>query len=301
MVLTIIISLSKVNLYGGDLETRLKRHVVKLSEEIGERNLSHYQNLEAAAEYITKVFQNYGYEVESQWYKVRGKTVRNIIVEKKGKKEEKIIIGAHYDSVSGSPGADDNASGVAGLLEISRLMADEDLERTIVFVAFTCEEPPFFFTRNMGSKVYARRCWSRKEKIIGMVSLEMIGFYTKEKRKRALPSRILSFLHPQVGNYVTLVGNISSKKLINRMSEGFKKHSDFPLLSVVVPELSPTAGWSDHSSFWSFGYHACMATDMAFYRNPHYHTSTDTPDILNYDSMSRVIIGLYGGVLEMAK
>jgi Zn-dependent M28 family amino/carboxypeptidase len=284
-----------------ELEKNLKVHVKKLALEIGERNFIKYEELEKAADYIINEFSKYGYTSELQMYKIGERTYKNIIVTLKGTKEpdKVIIVGAHYDSVIGSPGADDNASGVAGLLELARLMRKEKPDKTIKFIAFTNEEPPFFHSGQMGSRVYAREAKRRKEKIEAMICLEMIGYFRYEKNSQSYPFP-LNFFYPNTGNFIAVVGNIASKELVNKVTYIFKKHSKFPIESIATFSIVPGIDFSDHASFWLYGYKAVMITDTAFYRNPNYHSHTDLPHTLNYKDLAEVVRGLYYVIMKLS-
>ena len=277
-----------------DLEHRLQQHVIEISHNIGERNYLTYDNLKKAASYIISKFEEYGYIVELETYEIEGRDYSNIIVEKKGKisPDEIIIIGAHYDTVSGSPGADDNTSAIAGLLELARLFSRQDIDKTIRFIAFVNEEPPFFMTEDMGSRVNAKASMMRQDRIIAMVSLEMIGYYNKEKNSQTYPA-FLGLFYPNTADFIGFVGNIGSASLINKLKQLFKKHSDFPVEVVAAPSFVRGVDWSDHSSFRQYGYKAMMVTDTSFYRYAHYHSHTDTYEKLDYKSMSEVVCGLY--------
>lgn len=279
------------NMTSAELEKNLKGHVYHLAEEIGERNFIYYEKLEAAADYIFNKFKTYGYKPENQFYTIGQKKYRNIIAEKKGNSEI-IVVGAHYDSVVGAPGADDNASAVAGLLELSRIIKNKNTKKTIRFVAFTNEEPPFFYTKEMGSRVYVKEISKNKENIVAMLCLEMIGYYTEQEKSQKYPLWFLKFFYPSKGNFIGFVGNLSSIKLVRKTKKLFKKHSNFPVETLVAPTFLPGISLSDHSSFWKKGYKAIMVTDSAFYRNPNYHTANDTPDTLNYKSIAEVVDGL---------
>ncbi|MFA4888550.1 MAG: protein-L-isoaspartate(D-aspartate) O-methyltransferase [Candidatus Omnitrophota bacterium] len=275
-------------------EGNLKRHVRVLTRHIGERNFSQYQNLERAADYIKQEFKKFGYGPQEQVYTLEGKTFRNIIATKKGKTSEEkiIIICAHYDSVVGSPGGDDNASGIAGLLELARILSQEELNRTIKFIAFTNEEPPFFMTRDMGSLRYAQEAKKKEEDILGVLCLESIGYYSDKKGSQSYPLGF-RFFYPDKGNFIALVSNFGSADFLRKIVRGFRKQSNFPIQFLTAPMfLAPAISFSDHWSFWKFGYKAVMITDTAFYRNPSYHTSADTYEKLDYASMSEVVTGL---------
>lgn len=277
-----------------EMVKNLKMHVLNLSHKIGERNFMRYQNLEYAADYIKQELKNYGLELEEQVYNLAGKAYRNVIATKKGSvlSENIFIVCAHYDSVFGSPGADDNASGVAGLIELARLVSKEKLNQTVKFIAFTNEEPPFFMTKDMGSLRYAQEAKRRGEDILGVFCLESIGYYSEENKSQSYPLGF-SLFYPSKGNFIAVVSNFSSRHLLRKTVKGLKKEPNLPVESLVgFGFLVPAIGFSDHWSFWQFGYKAMMLTDTAFYRNRFYHTPEDTFEKLNYQRMSSVIKGL---------
>jgi len=284
-----------------EIERRIRRHVDMLAGVIGERNvLNHQGALEAAARYIEDTFRACGHTPVAQPFEAAGRPVRNIFAELRGERRpDKIwIIGAHYDSVDGSPAADDNASGIAAVLEVARALGELRFSDTVRFVAFVNEEPPFYKGDEMGSLVYARACRARSEQIAGMINLEMIGCYSDTPGSQAYPLTldrgIVKKLLPRRGNFVAFVGNISSWKLTWRCRRLFKKSVQFPSFWVPAPKRVDGAGMSDHWSFWENGYPAVMVTDTAFYRYQHYHKSTDTPDQLDYPRMAKVVAGLAG-------
>ncbi|MDP2943678.1 MAG: M20/M25/M40 family metallo-hydrolase, partial [Candidatus Omnitrophota bacterium] len=282
-------------------EENLKRHVMALARDIGERNFIQYQNLERAANYIKQEFKKFGDEPTEQVYTLEGKTFRNIIATKKGKAplDEVIIICAHYDSVVGSPGADDNASGIAGLLELARILSQEELNRTIKFIAFTNEEPPFFMTRDMGSFRYAQEAKKKGEDILGVLCLESIGYYSDKKGSQSYPLGF-RFFYPDKGNFIAVVSNFGSADFLRKIVREFRKQSNFPIEFLTAPMfLAPAISFSDHWSFWKFGYKAVMVTDSAFYRTPYYHTPEDTFEKLNYASMAELVKALYRVLLEL--
>jgi len=279
----------------------LKQHVVCLAKTIGSRNIFEYEGLNKAAEYIENIFKQIGYEIKEQKFLVEGKEVKNLEVEIRGSEypEEIIIVGAHYDSVSGCPAANDNASGVAGLLELSRLLLKEKLKKTIRLVAFVNEEPPFFQTENMGSWVYAKRAKERKEKIIGMISLETIGYYSSQKGSQSYPFPF-NFLYPETGDFIGFVSNIRSGKFLRHCLNSFRRNTRFPSEGVSAPGFIVGVGWSDHWSFWQEGFSAIMLTDTALFRYPYYHTTQDTVDKLHFSPMSQVISGVRQMVIDLS-
>lgn len=273
------------------LRDRLMDHVQQLAGTIGERNVYRRGSLERAARYIEEQFGASGYEPASQAYDAAGATVRNIESAHGDRTGDTLIVGAHYDSVSGCPGANDNASGVAALLELARMLNDRARLR---FVAFVNEEPPFFMTDVMGSRVYARRCRNRGERIVGMFSLETIGYYSSAPGTQQYPGPALfQRMYPDTGNFIGFVANFASRSFMRRAGGEFRRRAQFPSEGVAAPADIPGIGWSDHWSFWQEGYRAVMITDTAPFRYPHYHEPFDTPDKLDYDSLARVVSGLH--------
>jgi hypothetical protein len=284
-----------------DLSRRLRAHVEKLAGEIGERNVFHADALEGAAQYVEQFLTSLGYEISRQPYEAHGVTVRNIDATLPGvsKPNEIIVVGAHYDSVRGAPGANDNATGVAAVLDIARILKDEKLPRTIRFIAFVNEEPPFFQSDLMGSVVYAKRCRQRNEKIVAMITPETIGHYSDVANSQHYPGLMGAF-YPKVGNFIAFVGETGSTQLVERCVASFRRHTRFPSEGGAAPASIEGVGWSDHWAFQRQGYPALMVTDTAPFRYPHYHTREDTPDKIDYDRTARVVAGLGRVVRELA-
>lgn len=280
---------------------RLEAIVRTLAETIGPRSYRDAASLAAAADFITRSFQAGGYTVTFQPYEVKGQTYRNIIAERRGKEEPDriLIVGAHYDTVEGTPGADDNASGVAVLLELARLHAETRFLKTVRFVAFTLEEPPFFRSRQMGSRVYARSLKERGEQVEGMLCLEMVGYYSQEKGSQSFPLFWLRWRYPTTGNFITVVSNSASELLQMHVRDALKANMALPAETFRGPWWIPGVDLSDHGSFWKEGYPAVMLTDTAFYRNPHYHRSTDRPETLDYGAMTELVQGMSGALLAL--
>ncbi len=279
----------------------LRQDVEILSVEIGERNLVLYENLTTTSNFIEKSFIEAGYGVRRQSYDVSGKPCYNIEVEIPGleRRNEIVIIGGHYDSVIGCPGANDNATGIAALLALARTFAGKKTSRTLRFVAFANEEPPYFKTSNMGSLVYANRCRKRNENIVAMLSLETIGYYADDAGSQGYPFPI-GFFYPSIGNFVAFVGNFSSRALVREVVASFRRQVKFPSEGAALPGFIPGIGWSDHWAFWQNGYQAIMVTDTAPFRYLNYHTSQDTPDKIHYEHFTRVVVGLKLVVDELA-
>jgi len=283
------------------IRENLKRHISILAGQIGERNVRRYEALDAAAVYIEDALADAGYKVRRQPFRSGGVTVHNIEAELSGSASggEIVVVGAHYDTVAGSPGANDNGSGVAALLEIARLLAGTAPPRTVRFVAFANEEPPFFLTDGMGSRVYAIRSQQRGEKIIGMISLETIGYYTDAPDSQYYPFPF-AYFYPDTGNFIGFVGNLASWRLVRRCVAAFRRATAFPAEAVAAPGWIAGIFWSDHWSFWKAGYPAIMVTDTALFRYSPYHSPEDTADRLNYDGFARVVGGLSQVVATLA-
>jgi Zn-dependent M28 family amino/carboxypeptidase len=274
-------------------DERLRHHVRTLAAEIGERHVRRARALHAAADYIRGQFECLGFMVAPQAYDAYGVRCENLEVTIHGPRRagEIVLVGAHYDTVEGSPGADDNASGVAGLIEIARLLRAARPQRTVKLVAFVNEESPFFHSGAMGSAVYARAARQRGDDIRMMLSLEMLGCYRDEPGSQAYPPFLKRF-YPERGNFIAFVSNLRSRGVLAEFTRAFRAASDFPCERLAAPALVPGLSWSDHLSFWRAGYRALMVTDTAFYRYPHYHQPTDTPERLDYARMARVVEGL---------
>jgi hypothetical protein len=285
-----------------DLEPELRRHVATLAGEIGERNLFRPQALARAAAYLRREWQRQGYEIHAQEYVVDAQRVANLEVSRRGSRapDEIVVIGAHYDTVHGSPGANDNGSGVAALLELARYFAARETGRSLRFVAFVNEEPPFFRTPQMGSRVYARAARARGDDIRAMLALETIGYYSDKPGSQKYPP-FFSWFYPERGNFIGLVSNFGSRALMRRVRDAFRAASDFPLEHVATFAWITGVDWSDHGSFWAAGYPAIMVTDTALYRYPYYHSPQDTPEQVDYPRLARVTAGLIAVVEDLTR
>jgi Zn-dependent M28 family amino/carboxypeptidase len=275
------------------LESALRRHVEELAGRIGERHVQRPHALHAAEAYVQQAWQTLGYAVARQAYDAAGVESANLEVTLPGNERagEIVLAGAHYDTVPGSPGADDNASGVAAVLELARLLRGQRCARTIRLVAFVNEEPPFFYWGEMGSKVYARAARSRGDDIRVMLSLEMLGCYSDQPGSQGYPPP-LGLFYPKQGNFIGFVSNLRSRRALREAFGAFARHSDFPAERLAAPAFVPGVSWSDQVSFWREGYPALMVTDTAFYRYRHYHAPTDTPERIDYARMASVVEGL---------
>jgi hypothetical protein len=282
------------------LVDELRRDVAALCE-LGERNTIVPGNLQAAAAMIDREFAAAGYRVERQTYRVErdGVDADNVIAEIHGSSEI-VIIGAHYDSVSGTVGADDNASGTAALLALARRFAKTKPERTLRFVAFANEEPPHFQSQDMGSWQYAKRCHDRGETIVAMLSLESLGYYDDRRGSQQYPAP-LAALYPDIANFVAFASNIGSRALNAQCVRAFRAKTSFPVEHASLPEAVTGIGWSDQWAFWQFGWPAVMVTDTAPFRNPNYHAASDRPSTLDYARMAQVVEGLAGVVESLSE
>lgn len=286
---------------GKSLAKEMEGSVRYLAEEIGERNVRRYRGLVEAETFLESTLHAFGYQVRRQSFIVDGRRCANLEVELEGatNPEAVVVVGAHYDSVTGSPGANDNASGIAALLALARIFAGRETDRTLRFVAFVNEEPPYFQTSNMGSWVYARRSREQDERITAMLSLETMGYYREEAGTQEYPFP-LNHVYPDVGNFIAFVGNIRSRSLVRGVVDTFRQHAAFPSEGGAFFDFIPGVGWSDHWAFWREGYPGIMVTDTALFRYPAYHTAADTPDQVDYRRLARVVSGLEQVIARLA-
>ncbi len=280
---------------------RLRSHVRMLAETIGPRSVFQPNELIRAAAYIESTWRDQGYQVNHHTYEVNAVTCANleIILPGRDRADEIVLVGAHYDTVGETPGANDNGSGVAALLELARLFAGQSMNRTVRFVAFVNEEPPFFETPLMGSRVYAREARARGDNIQAMLSLETIGFFDDTPGSQHYPS-LFRWFYPDRGNFIAFVSNLRSRSLLRRCVAAFRGQSTVPVECAALPPLVPGVGWSDHASFWLEGYPAVMVTDTAPYRYPHYHLPDDRPAHLDYETLAEVVAGIGAVVAELS-
>lgn len=287
------------------IENNLRLHVDRLAGLIGPRTLSKPKTIQATIGYIEGQWSEMGYRCRRECYDAMGDEATNLIVERPGTKrvDEIVLLGAHYDTVFNTPGADDNASAVAVLIEVSRLLREHTGKRTARFVSFACEEPPYFHTDSMGSQHHARQSRQRGDNIVGMLCLEMVGFFSLSKGSQAVPTGIPRWMHPffpQRGNFLAAVGNLQSKALCWNFRRGFKRGTRrMPLFTICLPEAIHEIRLSDNSSFWDHGYPALMLTDTSFLRNPNYHQASDTPETLDYPRMTEVTLGVVSAMRNL--
>ena len=277
-----------------DIAARLETHVRAIASE--PHNIEHYDALERAALYIERTLEGLGYRIERQEFAARGRAVRNIEATREaragGEAAPTVVVGAHYDSYRTAPGANDNGTGVAGVLELARLLKDWRAERTRVrFVLFVNEEPPYYRTADMGSLHYARLLSERSEAVSGMICLETLGAFSDRPGSQSYPPPF-GLVFPSTADFIAIVGLTGSRTFLHEVVASFRRHTAFPTIGGVAPDLVPGIGWSDHWAFGKYGYPAIMFTDTALYRYPHYHLPSDTPDKIDYAKLARITKGL---------
>ena len=277
--------------------TRLEAHVRMLSETLFPRDAGHPDSLARVAAYIRKEFERAKGEVSEQPYEVEGRTYRNVIALFGPDTKARIVVGAHYDTAGALPGADDNASGVAGLIELAYLLGKTSLPMRVELVAFTLEEPPFFRTGYMGSAIHAASLKQQGASVRVMFSLEMIGHFSDLANSQVFPASVLKVFYPSRGNFIAIVGKVDQGLVVRRVKKAMRDASPLPVYSINAPRLVPGIDFSDHLNYWDAGYNAVMVTDTAFYRNKNYHTLHDTPGTLDYERMAMVVQGVYAAVL----
>ncbi len=286
-----------------DLQRDLRTTIEHLAITIGERNMATSNTLEQSAVYLEQQLAGAGLQAQRHPYQVDGTTVTNLVAEfpGTGNPEQIVVIGAHYDSVFQSPGADDNASGTAAVLALARAsFGAKPAKRTLRFVFFVNEEAPYAMTPRMGSYVYASSCRARGEIIVAMFSMESIGYFTDAPNSQQYPSPAFKALYPTTGNFITFVGDTASRPLVRRALQAFRQDATVPSEGAALPRTLPGVGWSDHWSFWVQGYHAVMVTGTAPFRNPNYHTAGDLPETLDYKRMAGVVTGMKSVISEIA-
>lgn len=279
---------------------KLKETVHFLSSIDPPRNHVQLESLKKSADYIYRKFGDYGFIPERQTFEVNGRVYENIIAGIGPSEGERIIVGAHYDVCGNQPGADDNASAVAGLIEIAGFVNRHraELSRRVDFVAYSLEEPPYFRTNKMGSYFHAKYLYDNKIKVKGMICLEMIGYFTDRPKSQKYPLSLMRLFYPGKGNFIGVVSNFGSSSLVKQLARHLKATS-VPVKTLKAPSILTGVDFSDHRNYWKFGYDAVMITDTAFYRNPNYHQTTDTMDTLDFEKMKEVVKGVCRAVLDL--
>lgn len=274
---------------------RLQAHVRKLSAELPPRTFP--DNLNASAAYIREQWAAFG-KVQDMPFVVEGGTYNNLSISFGPATPTRIVIGAHYDAYEELPGADDNASGIAGLLELARLLSQAPLTKQVELVAFTLEEPPYFRTANMGSAVHAKKLLENGDKVELMIALEMIGYYDDTPHSQDFPLPLMEYAYANQGNFIAVVGNLSSMGIVRDTKASMRRVMAMPVYSINAPWLIPGIDFSDHLNFWRQGFPALMVTDTAFYRNDAYHHREDTWERLDYIKMAEVVKGVFTVILD---
>lgn len=278
----------------------LERHVRILSEQLHPRSAADPKKLDAAAHYVRAQLAASGAHISEQTYDADDIEARNIIARFGPADGERVVVGAHYDSHLNTPGADDNASGVAGLIELARLLAKAELKRPVELVAYTLEEPPYFRTAEMGSAQHARALKERGVPVRLMLSLEMLGFYSDAAGSQKYPVSALQWVYPSRGNFIGVIGRFNDMAQTRRVKAAMAGATSLPVVSMNAPPLLAGVDFSDHLNYWDEGYPALMITDTSFYRNPHYHQASDTADKLDYRRMAQAVQAVYAAVLAVA-
>lgn len=271
----------------------ISQHLYKITQTEKFRNYKNVDQLNKTADYIRSVFLQYADSVYVQEYSVDGVAYKNIIACYGLQHTKRVIVGAHYDVCEDQQGADDNASGTVGLLELARLLKGKTLQHRVDLVAYTLEEPPYFRTENMGSYIHAKSMAEEKADIYGMVSLEMIGYFSDKKKSQSYPIGLLSLFYGNRGNYITLVKKFGAGRFARKFAKKYKAQHSIRTKKFTAPSALPGIDFSDHMNYWKFGYSALMITNTAFYRNKNYHQHTDMLETLDIPRMAKVIDGVY--------
>jgi Zn-dependent M28 family amino/carboxypeptidase len=277
----------------------LKQHLTTITKTNGFRSYENLSLLNKTADYIFKELEKYADTVFYQTYTVEGKLYKNVVADFGIKNPKTIVIGAHYDVCGDQEGADDNASGVAGLLELARQMKGQNLKNKVELVAYTLEEPPYFRTENMGSYVHAKSLLERKTDVYGMISLEMIGFFKTQKHTQSYPIGLMSWVYGNKGDYITLVNKLGSTRFTRRFTRAFQRSKTIKTKEFYAPKALTGVDFSDHLNYWKFGFAALMITDTSFYRNKNYHEPTDTLETLDFSRMAKVVDGVFKSILNL--
>ncbi|MBL7129032.1 MAG: M28 family peptidase [Ignavibacteria bacterium] len=280
---------------------RLYADVEKLTSVNPPRNHANLSSLNTVADYIFDEFKKLNCKVEFQNYTANGYEYKNVQTSFGPETKERIIVGAHYDVCGNQPGADDNASAVAGMLEIARLISElkPELKYRVDFAAYTLEEPPYFRTKYMGSAVHAKSLKKAGSKVKIMICLEMIGYFSEEEHSQKYPIFFMKWFYPDTANYILLIAKVGQSKIVNEVKKIMKEGSDIDVQSANVPRFIPGIDFSDHLNYWNENYEAIMVTDTAFYRNPNYHSASDTIDTLDFDKIAEVVKGIYWVVVNL--
>ena len=278
---------------------QLRNHVTMLATTFYPRSFMQRATLHRTADYIRDQFRTSGAQLTNQFYDVQGRPYENVIAVFPGRQPGTIVVGAHYDACFDTPGADDNASGVAGLLELAQLLGKTRLNHTVELVAYCTEEPPFFATPDMGSVHHARLLRETQRPVVAVLVLEMIGYFRNEPHSQTYPAALFRIFYPSTGNFIAVIGNTRQRALIRAVKRAMRGATALPVYSACVPVRVPGVDFSDHRSYWAEGFPAVMITDTSFLRNPQYHQAGDLPDRLDYTNMARTVVGVYEAVKQL--
>jgi len=277
-----------------------------LSETFAPRDWRHPENLDRAAAYIRAELTHPSARISEQPFELDGHTYRNVIASFGPATGERIIVGAHYDAHEEFPGADDNASGVAGLIELAKLLSNQRLPLRVDLVAYTLEE-----TRRprrgapgvslYGSTVHAKSLLRDRASVRVMFSLEMIGFFSDREKSQSYPSSVLRLFYPDRGNFLVVCGRLREGWMIRRIKSAMLAASELPVYSFNAPSFVAGINRSDHAVYWAAGYPAVLVTDTAFNRNPNYHNAADVLETLDYHRMAMAVQAVYAAVLAIAR
>lgn len=275
---------------------RLRAHVVMLSQTLHPRDWTHVENLDKCASYVGTQFTNAGAEVAQQVFDVQGRQYRNVIGRFGAGRGSRIVVGAHYDARGQTPGADDNASGVAALVELAYLLGRVEPDREVELVAYTLEEPPFFRTQSMGSALHAKSLAGEATAVTGVIVLEMVGCFKDDRGSQSYPVILLRLIYPGRGNFIAVTGRWDQGDWIKSVKAGMKGATDLPVYSIRAPTLVPGVDFSDHLNYWPYGINALMVTDTAFYRNHAYHSADDTAETLDFKRLGEVAVAVFAAI-----
>ena len=275
---------------------KLREHVDALSQHFFPRDWQHRDNLDLCADYIAQQFKQAGATVEFQTFAVGNQQYRNVIGRFNMGEGSRVIVGAHYDACGEEPGADDNASGIASLIELANLLGHDASASPVELVAYVLEEPPFFQTAMMGSTIHAKSITNDKAGVRGVIVLEMVGFFSDKWGSQSYPAPLLRLIYPSRADFIGVVGRWDQGDWIKTVKSGMKGATDLPVYSIRAPAMIPGVDFSDHASYWPYGIRAVMVTDTAFYRNKAYHKSGDTPDRLDYNRMAKVVVAVFEAI-----
>ncbi|MCX6996770.1 MAG: M28 family peptidase [Kiritimatiellaeota bacterium] len=275
---------------------KLREHVEILSQRFHPRDWQHRDHLDRCADYIAQQFGQAGAAVEFQPFTAGGHPYRNVIGRFPAGQGPCVVVGAHYDACGEMPGADDNASGIAALIELAHLLGRQAPTSAVELVAYVLEEPPFFRTEYMGSALHAKSLAGDQARVRGVIVLEMVGCFKDERGSQSFPMLLLRLMYPSRANFIAVASRWDQGDWIKKVKAGMQGATDLPVYSIRAPAVLPGIDFSDHLNYWPYGFKALMVTDTAFYRNKAYHSPADTPDKLDYHRMAKVVVAVFGAI-----